>query len=160
MSLYDTAIKAIDMSGNQIDFSSYKGKILLIVNTASKCGFTPQFDGLQDLYDNLKDRGFLVLGFPCNQFKDQDPAENKEILNFCQINYGVDFPMFQKIEVNGPGRHPLYKHLIEENIEGKRGDIKWNFEKFLVDQNGNVIKRFSSIKKPKSIMKDIRKLLD
>jgi len=159
MGLYDTDIAATDMKGEQFNFSSCRGNILLIVNTASKCGFTPQLKGLQTLHDNLKDEGVLVFGFPCNQFKNQDPAGNEEILGFCQLNYGVSFKMFQKIEVNGPGRHPLYKYLIEENIEEKRKDIEWNFEKFLIDRDGNVIKRYRSMKKPKSIEKDIRSLM-
>lgn len=159
MGLYDTDIVAINMRGEEVRLSDYKGKVLLIVNTASKCGFTPQLKGLQDLFNKHRENEFHILGFPCNQFMDQDPASNQEILEYCQINYGVTFTMFQKIEVNGEGRHPLYKFLIEENKGKKRDDIKWNFEKFLVDRNGNVIKRYSSIKKPKAIEKYIEKLL-
>ena len=159
MSLYDTDIQAVKMNGESTEVSSYEGKVLLIVNTASKCGFTPQFEGLEVLYNKYKDQEFEILGFPCNQFKNQDPGENQEILSFCQINYGVTFQMFQKIDVNGENRHPLYQYLIENNEEQKKNDIKWNFEKFLVDRSGKVIKRYNSLKKPKSIEKDIKKTL-
>jgi len=159
MSLYDSDIEAVKMNGESIKLSSYNGKVLLIVNTASKCGFTPQFEGLETLYNQYKDQGFEILGFPCNQFKNQDPADNQEILSFCQVNYGVTFSMFQKIEVNGENRHPLYKYLIYNNKEQKQNDIKWNFEKFLIDRSGSVIKRYNSLKKPKSIAKDIKKVL-
>ncbi len=158
--LYNTNIEAKNMKGETIKFSSFKGKVLLIVNTASKCGFTPQFKGLQELYEKYKDKDFLILGFPCNQFKSQDPAGNDDILSFCQLNYGVSFPMFQKIEVNGENRHPLYKYLIENNKDEKRGNIRWNFEKFLVDRDGNVIKRYASMKTPKGIGKDLDKLFE
>ena len=159
MSLYDTNIQLVKMNGENTDISSYAGKVLLIVNTASKCGFTPQFEGLEALYNKYKDQGLEILGFPCNQFKNQDPDENKEILSFCQVNYGVTFQMFQKIDVNGESRHPLYHHLIDNNEEHKQNDIKWNFEKFLVDRSGKVLKRYNSLKKPKSIAKDIEKAL-
>lgn len=147
-------------SGEKRDLSDYQGKVLLVVNTASKCGFTPQFEGLEQLYQKFKDRGVEVLGFPCNQFGSQDPGSNGEIMEFCQLNYGVSFPMFAKIEVNGDGADPLYKHLKKEapGALGSQG-IKWNFTKFLIDQQGKVLKRYSSMAKPKDIEKDIEKLL-
>ena len=159
MGLYQTDITAVKMDGKTMQFSSLEGYVLLIVNTASKCGFTPQFKGLEELYNKYKDQEFSVLGFPCNQFKNQDPGENHEILSFCQLNYGVTFPMFEKIEVNGVNRHQLYAYLIENNKNNNHSDIKWNFEKFLIDRNGQVVKRYSSLKRPKSIAKDITKIL-
>ncbi|NLY81545.1 MAG: glutathione peroxidase [Clostridiales bacterium] len=159
MSLYKTDLEVVQMNGDSVKLSSLEGKVLLIVNTASKCGFTPQFQGLEELYEKYKDKGLMILGFPCNQFKNQDPGDNKEILDFCQLNYGVTFPMFEKIEVNGENRHPLYKYLIENNLNKNSGDIKWNFEKFLVDRDGKIVNRYASLKKPKSIDKDIFKLL-
>ncbi|MBK5253978.1 MAG: glutathione peroxidase [Peptostreptococcaceae bacterium] len=159
MNLYKTDLEVTQMNGDTVKLSSFEGKVLLIVNTASKCGFTPQFEGLEELYKKYEDKGLMILGFPCNQFKNQDPGDNKEILEFCQLNYGVTFPMFQKIEVNGENRHPLYQYLIENNLSKNSSDIKWNFEKFLVDKNGEIIKRYPSLKKPKAIDKDIFKLL-
>lgn len=159
MNLYKTDLEVVQMNGDIVKLSSLEGKVLLIVNTASKCGFTPQFQGLEELYEKYKEKGLMILGFPCNQFKNQDPGDSKEILDFCQLNYGVTFPMFEKIEVNGENRHPLYQYLIENNLSKNTGDIKWNFEKFLVDRNGEIVKRYASLKKPKSIDKDILKLL-
>ena len=146
--------------GKKKSLSDYKGKVLLVVNTASKCGFTPQFEGLETLYEKYKDQGVEILGFPCNQFGKQDPGSNGEITEFCQLNYGVSFPMMAKIEVNGSGTDPLYKHLKKE-APGALGTqaIKWNFTKFLIDTEGNVIKRYASATKPKDIEKDIKKLL-
>jgi glutathione peroxidase len=134
--------------------------VLLVVNTASKCGFTPQFEGLETLYDNYKDKGLEILGFPCNQFASQDPGSNEEITEFCQLNYGVSFPMFGKIEVNGSATDPLYQHLKSE-AKGALGTerVKWNFTKFLVDSSGKVLKRYSSATKPAAIEKDIKTLL-
>ena len=143
------------MQGETVEFSTYKDKVLLIVNTASKCGFTSQFKGLEELYLKYKDQGFEVLGFPCNQFKHQDPGNNEEILGFCELNYGVTFPMFQKIDVNGQERHHLYKYLIKNNKENKKGDVKWNFEKFVISPDGEIIERFASLKTPKAIEKFI-----
>lgn len=157
MKIYD--IKATTIEGDSIELSKYRGKVLLIVNTASKCGFTPQFKGLEWLFEKHNSSGLEILGFPCNQFKEQDPGSNDEIKNFCLLNYGVSFQMFEKIDVNGENRHPLYDHLINGAEERKGSDIAWNFEKFLVDRNGNIIKRYNSIKKPEKIEKDILKLL-
>lgn len=158
MNLYETNISAVKMNGETMKFSEYKNKVLLIVNTASKCGFTPQFAGLENLYNKYKDKDFLILGFPCNQFAGQDAADNDKILEFCQINYGVSFPMFEKIKVNGKERHELYSHLLENNPQGN-GRIKWNFEKFLVDRGGDIIKRYVSKDKPEDIVKEIENLL-
>lgn len=146
--------------GKKKSLSDYKGKVLLVVNTASKCGFTPQFEGLEKMYEAHKDEGFEILGFPCNQFGKQDPGTNDEITEFCQLNYGVSFPMFGKIEVNGSGTDPLFQHLKKE-APGALGTerIKWNFTKFLVDGNGKVIKRYAPTVKPRDIEKDIKKLL-
>ncbi|MDX1286124.1 MAG: glutathione peroxidase, partial [Draconibacterium sp.] len=148
MNLYDLDIKANGITGEKVSLSDFQGKILVIVNTASKCGFTPQFKGLESLYQKYKNLGVEVLGFPCNQFKEQDPGTNNEIKEFCKINYGVTFKMFQKIDVNGENRHQLYKFLIENSPVNTGEDIKWNFEKFIVGRNGEVLNRFSSIKTP------------
>ncbi len=147
-------------AGKDKPLSDYQDKVLLVVNTASKCGFTPQFEGLETLYEQYKDQGLEILGFPCNQFGKQDPGSNEEITEFCQLNYGVSFPMFGKIEVNGGDTDPLYKHLKKEapGALGTRA-IKWNFTKFLVDSSGKVLKRYSSATKPAAIEKDIKKLL-
>ena len=158
MNLYNSDLSVVNMKNETINFSDYKGKVLLIINTASKCGFTKQFAGLEVLYQQYKDKEFLVLGFPCNQFAGQDPAENSEILSFCQINFGVTFPMFQKLKVNGKERHPLYAYLLANNpVSSNR--IKWNFEKFLVNRDGAIVNRFTSKDTPESIGKDIEKLL-
>jgi len=152
--------KAVNMQGKEISMKSYQGKVVLIVNTASKCGFTPQFEGLQALYLKYKDRGLVILGFPCNQFANQEPGSEKEIAEFCTLNYGVTFPMFSKIEVNGKNTHPLYKYL-KNALPGTLGnDIKWNFTKFLLDAKGNPIKRFASTTKPEKLTEDIEKLLN
>lgn len=157
MKFYD--LSAVKMNGQNISMEEYKGKVLLIVNTASKCGFTPQLAGLEELYKEYKDKGFEVLGFPCNQFANQDPGTNKEINEFCLLNYGVSFSMFEKIDVNGENTHPIYKYLKKE-AKGVLGEkIKWNFTKFLVDSKGNVIKRYGSMTKPEKIKSDIEKLL-
>ncbi len=147
-------------AGKEKDLSDYKGKVLLVVNTASKCGFTPQFGGLEDLYEKYKDEGLEILGFPCNQFGHQDPGSNDEIQEFCQLNYGVSFPMFGKIEVNGSGADPLFKHLKKE-APGALGSerIKWNFTKFLVNREGEVVKRYAPTTKPQAIAADIEELL-
>ena len=147
-------------AGKDKPLSDYQNKVLLVVNTASKCGLTPQFEGLEKLYEKYKDQGLEILGFPCNQFAGQDPGSNDEITEFCQLNYGVSFPMFGKIEVNGSDADPLYKHLKNE-APGALGTkaIKWNFTKFLVDGSGRVLKRYSSTTKPAAIEGDIKKLL-
>ena len=158
MALYDFSARTLD--GQEHSLSDYRGKVLLIVNTASKCGFTPQFEGLQALYDELGGDGLEILGFPCNQFGHQEPGDAEQIGAFCEKNYGVSFPMFEKIEVNGDGAHPLYKFLKAEapGLFGT-GAIKWNFTKFLVDRDGRVVRRYGSKDKPQKIAADIRKLL-
>ena len=159
MSIYDFNVKNID--GKSISMSEYKGKVLLIVNVASKCGFTPQYEGLEKLYDEHKNDGFMVLGFPSNQFMSQEPGSNEEIKFFCQKTYEVEFDMFAKIDVNGHNTEPLYKFLKKEQGGFLWMDaIKWNFTKFLVDKEGNVIKRYGSSTKPAEINEDIQKLLN
>ena len=138
--VYD--FEAQTITGQTVKLDQYRGQVLLIVNTASKCGFTPQFEGLEKLWQRFGPKGLAVLGFPCNQFGGQDPGANDEIASFCQLNYGVSFPLGSKLEVNGPGRHPLYRLLAGEGAEFP-GDITWNFEKFLVGQDGRVLARFS-----------------
>ena len=156
-SLHDFSAPAID--GTDVDLSSYDGKVVLVVNTASKCGFTPQYQGLQELYDTYADRGFAVLGFPCDQFGHQEPGADDEIATFCEKNYGVTFPMFSKIEVNGDAAHPLYQWLKKEE-GGVLGDkIKWNFTKFLVGRDGQVIDRFAPTTKPEKLTGDIESAL-
>jgi len=148
------------LGGETVSMESYQGKVLLIVNTASECGFTPQYKGLQELYERYADRGFEVLGFPCNQFGKQEPGDAAQIGSFCEKNYGVTFPMFAKIDVNGANAHALFRYLTEEapGVLGTEG-IKWNFTKFLVDKEGNVINRFGSVTKPDALSGDIEKLL-
>jgi glutathione peroxidase len=155
--IYDFTVKLI--SGKEIQLSEFKGKVLLVVNTASKCGFTHQFEGLEKLYCKYSDKGFKVLGFPCNQFKNQDPETDENIMSFCSLNYGVTFPMFTKIEVNGKNAHPLFKYLKEKKSGFISGTIKWNFTKFLVDREGNVINRFGPSTEPSEIEKYIEKIL-
>lgn len=157
MSIYDIKVKTV--FGGEKSLEKYKGKMILVVNTASKCGFTPQFEGLEKLNQKFKEKGLVILGFPCNQFKMQDPGSDEEILNFCQVNYGVTFEMFSKIDVNGDNRHPLYKHMIEHAPKNKQKDVKWNFEKFLIDRNGEVIDRYHSLVTPEKIGKVIEKLI-
>jgi len=146
--------------GEIIDLNNYLGDVILIVNTASKCGFTPQYEGLEKLYKEYKDQGFVVLGFPCNQFGKQEPGSSEEIMEFCQINYGVTFPIFEKIDVNGENAHPLYKKLkkAQPGLLGSE-KIKWNFTKFLVNRKGEVIDRFGSSKKPEELVKYIEREL-
>lgn len=158
MSIYDYQIKTID--GKETSLSQYRGKPLLIVNVASKCGFTPQYEGLQKLYEKYKDQGFVVLGFPCNQFGGQEPGSEAEIKNFCDLNYQVTFPLFAKIDVNGENTAPLYQFLKSEQ-KGLLGTeaIKWNFTKFLVDGSGQVLKRFAPQTKPEEITDEIKALL-
>lgn len=151
--------KAVKMNGQEISMEEYKGKTVLVVNTASKCGLTPQLTGLEELYKKYADKDFVILGFPCNQFANQDPNGNSDISEFCLINYGVTFPMFQKIEVNGENAHPLYKFLKEQAHGIIGSDIKWNFTKFLIDKDGNVVKRYAPITKPESIEKDLQRYL-
>ena len=147
---------AVDYQGNEQAMSQYKGKVILIVNTASACGFTPQYKSLQALYEKYADKGLVVLAFPCNQFKAQEPGTNSDIKDFCDLNFNITFPLFGKIDVNGDNTHPLYQYLKQEatGILGSQG-IKWNFTKFLIGKNGKVIKRFATITKPESIEKNI-----
>ena len=148
------------LTGGQQSMADYTGKVLLIVNTASHCGFTPQYAGLEALYQRYRERGLVVLGFPCNQFGSQEPGDAEEIAGFCQKNYGVSFPMFAKIEVNGDDAHPLYQYL-KKAAPGLLGSeaIKWNFTKFLVNREGDVLERYAPATPPKSIAGDIEKLL-
>ena len=151
--------KAKSLQGKEISMKDYAGKVVLIVNTASKCGFTPQYEGLEKLYKDNKDKGLVILGFPCNQFANQEPGSAEEISKFCTLNYNVDFPMFMKIDVNGDKADPLYKYLKTE-LPGTMGnEIKWNFTKFLLDRNGKPIQRYGSATKPENITEDIEKLL-
>ena len=156
--LYDITVD--DIHGKPVKLSRYKGKVLLIVNTASKCGFTPQYKGLEALYQKLHGKGLEILGFPCNQFGAQEPGSEAEIEQFCELNYGVTFPMFAKVDVNGESASPLYKHLksSKKGMLGSEG-IKWNFTKFLVDREGNVVERYAPQTEPKALEADIRKLL-
>lgn len=157
-SVYDYDAKTLD--GKAATLADFKGKVLLIVNTASQCGFTPQFTGLEALYERYRERGFAVLGFPCNQFGEQDPGTAEEIGAFCQKNYGVSFPMFEKIEVNGDAAHPLYQWL-KQSAPGVLGSerIKWNFTKFLIDRNGQVKARYAPLTKPEQLAEDIEAIL-
>ncbi|HPM03031.1 MAG TPA: glutathione peroxidase [Candidatus Cloacimonadota bacterium] len=146
-SIYDINLKRID--GQEIKLETYKGKVLLIVNTASKCGFTKQYDGLQELYTRYEKEGFVVLGFPANNFLNQEPGENKEIESFCRLNYGVSFPMFEKISVAGKSIHPLYQYLTDKKTNPAfGGKISWNFNKFLVSREGKILNRFGSTTTP------------
>ena len=153
-SVYDFNAKTID--GDEQALSAYKGKTLLIVNVASKCGFTPQYKGLEALYEKFRDQGLVVLGFPCDQFGHQEPGDEEEIKSFCSLTYDVQFPLFAKVDVNGANAHPLYKFLKHE-AKGLLGSeaIKWNFTKFLVDKNGNVVRRFAPTDTPQGIEKDV-----
>lgn len=149
----------VEKNEKQKDLSEHQGKVMLIVNTASKCGLTPQFEGLEKIYKEYKDKGFTILGFPCDQFAKQEFADNKKITDFCQINYGVTFPIYDKINVNGKSAHPLFKYLKNEKRGFLSKEIKWNFTKFLVDKNGKVIKRFAPTVTPDKIIPFIEKLL-
>lgn len=157
MSFYDYSAKDID--GKEKSMSDYSGKAVLVVNTASKCGFTPQLKDLEYLYKEFKNLGLEILGFPCNQFLNQEPGDNKDVKNFCEINYGVTFDMFEKIDVNGSNTHPIYKYLKNQKKGILTKDIKWNFTKFLIDRNGNVIKRYSPTTSPLKIKEDLDKIL-
>ena len=157
-SIYDYKVKDID--GNEVVMSEFKGKVLMIVNVASKCGFTPQYEGLQKLYDAYKDQGLVVLGFPCNQFGAQEQGGEAEIKDFCETNFSISFPMFAKINVNGDNADPLF--LFLQNAKKgfmDTGPIKWNFSKFLVDKEGNVVGRYGSLDDPAALEDDIKKLL-
>ena len=178
--IYD--FKALSNKGAEVDFAQFEGKVLLIVNTASKCGFTPQYDDLEALWNKYKDRGLQVIGFPCDQFGHQEPGSDEEIAEFCRINHGVTFPLMQKIEVNGPDAHPIYKYLkAQKGFQGfgkgpkaammkmvmKKADpdfennseIKWNFTKFLISKDGSLIKRFAPVAEPEEMEADIEAML-
>jgi len=156
--VYDFEVKRLN--GESMKLGEYRGKVLLIVNTASECGFTPQYGGLEQLYGKFQERGLEILGFPCNQFGKQEPGNSAEIAEFCSVNYGVTFPMFEKIDVNGKNAHPLYQYLKSE-ARGLLGSepIKWNFTKFLVNREGEVVERYGSTTKPEQIEADIEALL-
>ncbi|KAK9455359.1 thioredoxin-like protein [Dipodascopsis uninucleata] len=157
-SFYD--LKPLDNKSQPYDFKQLEGKVVLIVNVASKCGFTPQYKGLESLYEKFKEKNFIIIGFPCNQFGRQEPGTDEEIASFCQLNYGVTFPVLKKIDVNGDGADPVYKFLKSKKagLIGFRG-IKWNFEKFLIDKSGNVVERYSSLSTPEALETDISALL-
>lgn len=156
MNIYDFVVR--DAKGNSVKMSDYKGKVLLIVNTATDCGFTPQYEGLQGLYEKYHYRGFEILDFPCNQFNNQSPLVESEIQKFCSLKYHTTFRLFKKIDVNGPSADPLFSFLKKE-YGGFANDIKWNFTKFLVDRNGNIVDRFEPANKPSSFEEDIVALL-
>lgn len=157
MNFYD--FKARQLQGETVSMGEFKGKTVLVVNTASKCGLTPQYEGLEKLYQKYKDKDFVVLGFPCNQFGAQEPGDANDIQEFCEINYGVTFPMFAKVDVNGENAHPIYKFL-KTQLGGIFGNkIKWNFTKFLIDKNGKPVKRFSPMTKPEKMESAIEKIL-
>ena len=157
MGLYDLSAKL--PGGGEQSLADYSGKVLLIVNTASKCGFTPQYEGLEELYRDYKDRGFEVLGFPCNQFGAQEPGNAEEIANFCSLTYDVTFPLMAKIDVNGSNADPIFKHLKDEQTGLLGSGIKWNFTKFLVDRDGKVVSRHAPTTKPEQLRKEIEELL-
>jgi glutathione peroxidase len=157
MTIY--SFKAALNDGKTKSFADYKGKVLLIVNTASQCGFTPQYKGLQEIYAKYHARGLEVLGFPCNQFGHQEPGSDAEIKSFCDLNYGVEFPIFSKVDVNGDSAHPLYKFLKEKKSGLLGGSIRWNFTKFLIDRQGNVVDRYAPFTPPANLERDIEKLL-
>ncbi|UZH55265.1 glutathione peroxidase [Salinimicrobium tongyeongense] len=154
---YDFTV--LSLQGNEVNLEKYKGKVVLVVNTASECSFTPQFEGLEALYQKYKDQGLEILGFPCNQFGNQEPGDEKSIAEGCVVNYGVTFPMFSKVDVNGEHAAPLFKYLKKEKGGLLGSKIKWNFTKFLIDRNGKPVERFAPITKPKNLEKDIEKLL-
>ncbi len=158
MSVYQFQVK--DAQGNEKSLGDYQGKVLLVVNTASKCGHTPQYADLQQLYRTWHERGLEILAFPCDQFGHQEPGTNAEIQEFCQVNYGVTFPVFAKIEVNGAGAHPLYRYLTGQKAGPQGSDIQWNFTKFLVDRKGNIIERFEPKIQPDTLAPEIEKLLN
>lgn len=156
-SIYDFVVKG--NKDQDVDFGQFRGKVLLIVNTASKCGFTPQYKGLEELYRKYKDKGLVVIGFPCDQFLHQEPGNDAEIASFCELNYGVSFPLMKKIDVNGDNASPLYKHLKSRAGGLFSSRIKWNFTKFLISRDGQKVKRFSSMKTPEAIEKYIQEML-
>ncbi len=158
MSIYNFKVKTIE--GQETTLESYKGSVLVIVNTASACGLTPHYNGLQHLYETYQDKGLVVLGFPCNQFAGQEPGTEEEIKSFCESKYQVTFPMFSKIDVKGDQVHPLYTHLLENTPEPYHtGEIEWNFAKFLIDRTGNIVRQYSARTEPSAMESDIKELL-
>lgn len=180
VTIYD--FKALDNKGEEVDMAQYRGKVLMIVNTASKCGFTPQYDGLEALYQKYKEQGLVILGFPCDQFKHQEPGSDEEIAEFCRVNHGVTFPLMKKTEVFGENAHPIFKYLTEqvpdEKVSGlkdkavmkmvdslsksdgrEEGGVRWNFTKFLISKDGSVIKRYAPVAKPEDMESDIEAML-
>ncbi len=155
--IYNFTVNTID--GEETTLGEYTGKVMLVVNVASKCGLTPHYEGLQELYSKYSAKGLVVLGFPCNQFMSQEPGTESEIKEFCSTNYSITFPMFSKIDVNGDNAHPLYKYLTGLDINGYSGKIEWNFSKFLIDKSGKVVKRYHPKTAPADIAKDIEALL-
>lgn len=152
-------LKASSLQGKEVSMEDYKGKVVVVVNTASKCGFTPQYEGLEKLYKDYKDKGLVILGFPCNQFGNQEPGSEKDIAEGCLLNYGVSFPMFSKVFVNGENTHPVFSYLKSE-LKGTLGNnVKWNFTKFVIDRNGKPVKRFAPITKPENMRDTIEQLL-
>lgn len=158
-SFYSQNFQVHTTAGDTVNLDDFSGKVLLVVNTASKCGFTPQFDGLERLYQEYKDRGFYIIGFPCNQFAQQDPGTNQEISEFCRLNYGVSFPMMAKVDVNGDNESPVYTYLKSEKKGVLASKIKWNFTKFLICRDGTVLKRYSPTTDPSKIASDIEAAL-
>ena len=156
-SIYD--FSAVTLAGQELPLKQFEGQVLLIVNTASACGFTPQYKGLENLQQALKPRGFSVLGFPCNQFGSQEPGDARQIEQFCESNYSISFPLFAKIEVNGGGAHPLYQYLKSEKSGLLGSSIKWNFTKFLIDRSGKVVARHAPTTSPEALTKEIEALL-
>ncbi|OIP81731.1 MAG: glutathione peroxidase [Porphyromonadaceae bacterium CG2_30_38_12] len=154
---YDYTAKSL--RGEDVSMNSYKNKVVIVVNVASKCGFTPQYTALESLYDKYKDKGLVILGFPCNQFGNQEPGSEEDIAKGCVLNYGVKFPMFAKVDVNGSSAHPLFKYLRNKLKGTLVSNVKWNFTKFLIDRNGNPVKRFAPITNPENMIEDIEKLL-
>ncbi|MFC4388128.1 glutathione peroxidase [Gracilibacillus marinus] len=157
MSVFDIQVEKVN--GNQVPLEEYKAKAMIIVNTASKCGFTPQFDSLQSLYEKYKEDGLIILGFPSNQFMNQEPGSSEEASEFCKLNYGVSFPMFAKIDVRGKNAHPLFKHITKAAPGIISDQIKWNFTKFLLDEDGNVVKRYAPKTDPNEMEEDLKELL-
>jgi glutathione peroxidase len=153
------ALEAVDIKGQKVTFDTFQGKLVLVVNTASKCGLTPQYEGLEKLFETYKDQGLVILGFPCNQFAGQEPATEAAIFEFCQVNYGVSFPMFAKVDVNGPNTHPVFKFLKNQQGGFLTDAIKWNFTKFLVSPEGKVIERYAPTTNPEEIEVAIKALL-
>ncbi len=158
MSVYNFKVK--DQQGNEVSLEKYKGKVLLIVNTATGCGFTPQYKGLEELYEKYKNQGFEILDFPCNQFFHQAPGSDEEINAFCSLRFNTQFPRFKKIDVKGDNAEPLFTYLCSQNEKNKYKKVKWNFTKFLVDREGNVIARFEPTHKPEAFEEDIKKALN